>query len=103
MKRFFLAKFKSMYLLFPTGVVAALDEASAETEGGVEKGGVEKGRVERSVGATGTVALDISEDVDESTGSFRGSNLPWKGRMITGVGSTLAGSLVEVESALPGW
>ena len=87
-----------MYLLFPTGVVAVLGGAADETEGGVEKGGVE-----RVVGATGTVALVISEDVDESTGSFRGSNLPWKGRMITGVGSTLAGSLVEVESALPGW
>ena len=71
--------------------------AATETVGGVEKGGVERG-----VDATGTVANATSEDDDESTGC-KGSNLPLKGKMITGVGSTSAGSLVEVECALAGW
>ena len=58
--------------------------AATETVGGVE----------RAVEATGTVAndTDTSEDLDESTGC-RGSNLPMKGRMITGVGSTSVVSL----------
>ena len=92
-----------MYLLyFPTGVDTALGGAATKTVGGVERGGVEKGGVERGVDATGTVAIDTSKDVDESTGC-RGSNLPLKGRVITGVGSTSAVALVEVECALPGW
>ena len=103
-----------MYLVFPTGVVSALGGAAAETvgglekcgvdnggfeKGGFEKGGVENGGVENAGVVTGTVALDTSEDVGESTGSCRGSNFPWKGRMITGVGSTSAESLVEVKPA----
>ena len=80
MKRFFLAVFTSIYLLnFPTGVATALAGAATETVGGVERG----------VDATGTVADDTSEEVDEFTGC-RGSNLPLKGRMVTGVGSTSA-------------
>ena len=74
-----MALFTSIYLLiFPTGV-AALVGAATETEGGVEGGG----------DATGTVADDTSEDVEESTGC-RVSNLPMKGRMVDGVGSTSA-------------
>ena len=74
-----MALFTSIYLLiFPTGV-AALVGAATKTVGGVEGGG----------DATGTVADDTSEDVEESTGC-RGSNLPKKGRMVTGVGSTSA-------------
>ena len=75
-----MALFTSIYLLiFPTGV-PALGGAATETEGGVEGGG----------DATGTVADDTSEDVEESTGC-RGSNMPMKGRLVTGVGSTSAG------------
>ena len=72
-----MALFTSIYLLiFPTGV-AALVGAATKTVGGVEGGG----------DATGTV--DTSEDVEESTGC-RVSNLPMKGRMVAGVGSTSA-------------
>ena len=98
MKRFFLAWFTSMYLLYlATGVVTVLGGAATKTVGGDELGGVEMG-----VDATGTVAIDTSEDADESTG-YRGSNLPLKGRVITEVGSTSAVSLVEVECSVPGW
>ena len=79
------------FLILPTGV-AALVGGATEMVGGVDGGGE----------ATEAVADDTSKNVVDFTGS-KGSNFPVKGKMIAGVGSTSAESLVEVDFVWSGW